>query len=67
MDTNDDNYSMAVASTASTSTGYSSYNSSGDKYLTVRRHTVGPGDPAHEQVSLYALLQFETKFRNCTE
>lgn len=23
---------------------------SGDRYLTVRRHTVGPGDPAHEQV-----------------
>uniref|UniRef100_A0A6P7F3Q5 non-specific serine/threonine protein kinase n=1 Tax=Diabrotica virgifera virgifera TaxID=50390 RepID=A0A6P7F3Q5_DIAVI len=50
MDTNDDNYSMAVPSTASTSTGYGSCNSSGDKYLTVRRHTVGPGDPAHEQV-----------------
>ncbi|XP_056645407.1 serine/threonine-protein kinase SIK3-like isoform X1 [Diorhabda sublineata] len=50
MDTNDDTYSMAVSSTTSTSTGYSSCNSSGDKYLTVRRHTVGPGDPAHEQV-----------------
>ncbi|CAG9861701.1 unnamed protein product [Phyllotreta striolata] len=50
MDTNEDNYSIAVPSTASTSTGYGSCNSSGDKYLTIRRHTVGPGDPAHEQV-----------------
>ena len=24
----------------------------GDKYLTARRHTVGPGDTAHEQVSI---------------
>lgn len=23
----------------------------GDKYLTARRHTVGPGDTAHEQVN----------------
>jgi serine/threonine-protein kinase SIK3 len=37
-------------SVPSTSTGYSSCGSSGDKYLTVRRHTVGPGDSAHEQV-----------------
>lgn len=36
-------------SVPSTSTGYSSM-SSGDKYLAVRRHTVGPGDSAHEQV-----------------
>lgn len=34
--------------TTSSSSGYSSYG--GDRYLTVRRHTVGPGDPAHEQV-----------------
>lgn len=33
-----------------TTTGYSSCSSNGDKYLTARRHTVGPGDPAHEQV-----------------
>ena len=25
--------------------------SNGDKYLTIRRHTVGPGDTSHEQVS----------------
>ncbi|EFA05002.2 hypothetical protein TcasGA2_TC015081 [Tribolium castaneum] len=37
-------------SVPSTSTGYGSCGSSGDKYLTVRRHTVGPGDSAHEQV-----------------
>jgi hypothetical protein len=39
-------------SVPSTSTGYSSCGSSGDKYLTVRRHTVGPGDSAHEQVKI---------------
>lgn len=47
LDQNDDTCSLAVPSS---STGYSSCSSSGDKYLTVRRHTVGPGDSAHEQV-----------------
>nr|XP_023018669.1 STE20-like serine/threonine-protein kinase isoform X2 [Leptinotarsa decemlineata] len=47
LDANDEPCSMSVPST---STGYSSCSSSGEKYLTVRRHTVGPGDPAHEQV-----------------
>ncbi|XP_049824727.1 uncharacterized protein LOC109605697 isoform X4 [Aethina tumida] len=47
-DASEETVSLTVPST-STSTGYGSY-SSGDKYLTVRRHTVGPGDPAHEQV-----------------
>ncbi|CAH0548609.1 unnamed protein product [Brassicogethes aeneus] len=46
-DTSEDAISLTVPS--SSTTGYSSYASSGDK-LTVRRHTVGPGDPAHEQV-----------------
>lgn len=35
----------------------------GDKYLMARRHTVGPGDTAHEQVSsdllLIVLLNFQ--------
>lgn len=51
LENSDDTTSLTVPSTAST--GYDSYNSSmsSDKYhLTVRRHTVGPGDPAHEQV-----------------
>ncbi|KAJ8980375.1 hypothetical protein NQ317_009369 [Molorchus minor] len=47
LDTNEDACSLTVPST---STGYGSCSSSGDKYLTVRRHTVGPGDSAHEQV-----------------
>ncbi|KAJ8967019.1 hypothetical protein NQ314_003136 [Rhamnusium bicolor] len=47
LDTSEETCSLTVPST---STGYSSCSSSGDKYLTVRRHTVGPGDPAHEQV-----------------
>lgn len=33
---------------------------SGDKYLTVRRHTVGPGDTAHEQVILYLTINYNT-------
>ncbi|KAF5281309.1 hypothetical protein FQR65_LT14770 [Abscondita terminalis] len=45
----EDSCALTVPSTT-TSTGYSSCTSSGDKYLTIRRHTVGPGDPAHEQV-----------------
>ncbi|KAK4878193.1 hypothetical protein RN001_010699 [Aquatica leii] len=49
MDALDDSCALTVPSTT-TSTGYSSCSSSGDKYLTIRRHTVGPGDPAHEQV-----------------
>lgn len=51
MDTDaaEDNSTLTVPST-STSIGYGSCSSSGDKYLTIRRHTVGPGDPAHEQV-----------------
>lgn len=34
--------------------GMQNYNTSGssDKYLTTRRHTVGPGDTAHEQVRI---------------
>lgn len=32
------------------STHLSAPDANGDKYLTVRRHTVGPGDTAHEQV-----------------
>ncbi|KAG5893454.1 hypothetical protein JTB14_012171 [Gonioctena quinquepunctata] len=47
LDPNEEASSITVPST---STGYSSYSSSGDKYLTIRRHTVGPGDSAHEQV-----------------
>jgi len=35
----------------------------GDKYLMARRHTVGPGDTAHEQVNsdlfLVVLLNFQ--------
>ncbi|XP_044260514.1 serine/threonine-protein kinase SIK3 isoform X2 [Tribolium madens] len=46
-DASDEACSLSVPST---STGYSSCGSSSDKYLTVRRHTVGPGDSAHEQV-----------------
>lgn len=30
--------------------------SNGDKYLTIRRHTVGPGDTTHQQVSIYRLI-----------
>lgn len=51
VDTSDEVCSIAVPSSLA-STGYSSYNSSNDKYLTVRRHTVGPGDSVHEQVKL---------------
>lgn len=47
LDQSDDTCSLAIPSY---STGYGSCTSSGDKYLTVRRHTVGPGDSAHEQV-----------------
>lgn len=49
LDTTEDNsHSLTVPST---SAGYGSFvSSSGDRYLTIRRHTVGPGDPAHEQV-----------------
>lgn len=43
------NLVTTTCSTALDSTTNSSGN--GDKYLTVRRHTVGPGDPAHEQVN----------------
>lgn len=57
LDTSDDGCSLTVPS-ASTSTGYSSCSSSGDKYLTVRRHTVGPGDPAHEQVKKLLFSKF---------
>ncbi|XP_066261864.1 uncharacterized protein [Euwallacea similis] len=46
LDQSDDTCSLTIPSY---STGYGSC-SSGDKYLTVRRHTVGPGDSAHEQV-----------------
>lgn len=49
LDQGEEACSLNVPST-STTTGYSSMSSSGDRYLTVRRHTVGPGDPAHEQV-----------------
>nr|CAI5832664.1 unnamed protein product [Callosobruchus analis] len=50
LDTAED-ISSATASMQSSTTGYSSCcTSTGDKYLTARRHTVGPGDPAHEQV-----------------
>ncbi|XP_060532672.1 serine/threonine-protein kinase SIK3 isoform X2 [Cylas formicarius] len=45
LDQGEDTCSLAIPSA---STGYGS--SSGDKYLTARRHTVGPGDCAHEQV-----------------
>ncbi|XP_018328680.1 serine/threonine-protein kinase SIK3 isoform X2 [Agrilus planipennis] len=38
-----------LPSSAST-TGYSSCTSTGEHYLAIRRHTVGPGDSAHEQV-----------------
>lgn len=51
LDTSEDNsHSLTVPST---SAGYGSFASgSSDRYLTVRRHTVGPGDPAHEQVCI---------------
>lgn len=42
--------SPTLSSATTTTTGYSSCGGGGDRYLTVRRHTVGPGDPAHEQV-----------------
>lgn len=58
LDTSEEACSITVPST-SDSTGYSSYTSSGDK-LTVRRHTVGPGDSVHEQVFLYSLLILHT-------
>ncbi|KAK5638408.1 hypothetical protein RI129_012703 [Pyrocoelia pectoralis] len=48
MEAVDDSSALTIPSTTS-STGYGSC-SSGDQYHTVRRHTVGPGDPAHEQV-----------------
>lgn len=48
--TDDTTYSLAVPSVSTT--GYGSMSSSGDRYLTIRRHTVGPGDPAHEQVRI---------------
>lgn len=51
LDQSDDTCSLAIPSY---STGYGSCTSSGDKYLTVRRHTVGPGDSAHEQVHLFS-------------
>ncbi|KAF7266508.1 hypothetical protein GWI33_020189 [Rhynchophorus ferrugineus] len=47
LDQSDETCSLAVPSS---STGYNSLSSYGDRYLTVRRHTVGPGDSAHEQV-----------------
>lgn len=40
----------ASSSTTTTSSGYSSSCGGGDRCLIYRRHTVGPGDPAHEQV-----------------
>ncbi|XP_044763367.1 serine/threonine-protein kinase SIK3-like isoform X2 [Coccinella septempunctata] len=46
LDNSEDTISLTVPSNSS---GYGSC-TYGDKYLTVRRHTVGPGDPAHEQV-----------------
>nr|XP_022899756.1 serine/threonine-protein kinase par-1-like isoform X2 [Onthophagus taurus] len=46
LDQPDESHSLTVPTT-----GYGSFLSgSGDRYLTVRRHTVGPGDTAHEQV-----------------
>lgn len=56
--TEDASHSLTVPSA---STGYGSFASgSSDRYLTVRRHTVGPGDPAHEQVNIrnYYLKDF---------
>ncbi|XP_063923599.1 serine/threonine-protein kinase SIK3 homolog isoform X3 [Zophobas morio] len=47
-DASEEACSLSVPS--SSTTGYGSCSSSGDRYLTVRRHTVGPGDSAHEQV-----------------
>lgn len=56
LDASEDTCSLGVPST---STGYSSCGiSSSDKYLTVRRHTVGPGDSAHEQA-------LETHYMSC--
>lgn len=46
LDNSEDTISLTVPTNSS---GYGSC-TYGDKYLTVRRHTVGPGDPAHEQV-----------------
>lgn len=42
-----------VTTTCSTTLDTMSVSSNGDKYLTVRRHTVGPGDIAHEQVRIF--------------
>lgn len=55
-DTMEDSCALTVPSTSS-SIGYGSCSSSGDRYLTIRRHTVGPGDPAHEQVLVFECLQ----------
>ena len=74
LDATEDFHSLAVPSVASTSTGYGSFTFSenSDRYLTIRRHTVGPGDPVHEQVcfsaneisSLLILCIFATTFSN---
>lgn len=48
LDNSEDTISLTVPTNSS---GYGSC-TYGDKYLTVRRHTVGPGDPAHEQVMI---------------
>lgn len=42
--------SSSSSTTTTTSSGYSSSYGGGDRCLIYRRHTVGPGDPAHEQV-----------------
>lgn len=60
LDTTEETCSITVPS-SSASTGYSSYASSGDKYLQVRRHTVGPGDSVHEQVR-FADLNLQISF-----
>ncbi|KAK9892496.1 hypothetical protein WA026_020486 [Henosepilachna vigintioctopunctata] len=46
LDNSEDTISLTVPTSSS---GYGSC-TYGDKYLSIRRHTVGPGDPAHEQV-----------------
>lgn len=55
-DTLEDSCGLTVPSTS----GYSSCSSTGDRYLTIRRHTVGPGDPAHEQVLLHLMSKWKT-------
>lgn len=65
LDTSEDTCSLTVPLTSTT--GYSSCSSTGDRYLTIRRHTVGPGDPAHEQVLENHYMTQSQNDQNCTK